>query len=147
MKKILTAAILMAAIGGFAQEKAPIKQAGGKIKTEKTEKKEHKVKVTPDEQSKQLAKELNLNDVQQAKVKSLYEEQEKARAKNPDLVKMEKGEQHDHAAMAKKMKEENTAFETKMKGILSKDQYTTWKASTKKGHEMHEGKPEALKKA
>lgn len=144
MKKTVTALMLLAAMAGFAQEK-PAKPAGEKIKTEK---KGHKQKVTADEQSKQLAKELNLNDAQQAKVKALYEEQEKARANNPDAAKMAKGEQHDHAAMEKKAKEENTAFDTKMKGILSKEQYTTWQASVKKGHDKGDfKKAEPVKKS
>lgn len=128
MKKIVTGLLLLAAIGGYAQEK-PVKPAGEKVKSEN---KMQKQKVTPNEQAKQIAKELNLNDTQQAKVKALYEEQEKARAKNPDAVKMAKGEQHDHAAMEKKMKEENVAFETKMKNILSKEQYVKWQESIKK---------------
>ena len=137
MKKIVTGLLLLAAIGTYAQEKtvrprvgSAERPVGDKIKNEK---KLHI--VTPDEQAKQIAKELNLNDVQQAKVKALYEEQEKSRAAlAPEMKKMEKGEQHDHAAMQKKMKEDNTVFETKMKNILSKEQYATWQESVKKGH-------------
>jgi len=137
MKKIVTGLLLLAAIGGYAQDKQ-VKQSvnsterpvGDKIRNDK---KLHK--VTPDEQAKQIAKELNLNDIQQAKVKALYEEQEKNRAAlAPELKKMEKGKQHDHAAMQKKMKEENTAFDTKMKNILSKEQYVKWQESVKKEH-------------
>ena len=137
MKKIVTGLLLLAAIGGYAQEKTikpginrMDRPAGDKIKNEK---KLHK--VTPDEQAKQIAKELNLNDAQQAKVKALYEEQEKDRAAMaPEVKKMENGEQHDHAAMQKKVKEDNTAFDTKMKNILSKEQYVKWQESVKKGH-------------
>ncbi|KGO87979.1 hypothetical protein Q765_02630 [Flavobacterium rivuli WB 3.3-2 = DSM 21788] len=151
MKKIVMGLLLLAAIGSYAQEK-PVKQSvksverpiGDKIKNEK---KLHK--VTPDEQAKQIAKELNLNDIQQAKVKVLYEEQEKNRAAlAPELKKMEKGEQHDHAAMEKKMKEENTAFDTKMKNILSKEQYVKWQESLKKNHSnMGLKKIETIKKS
>ena len=151
MKKIVMGLLLLAAIGSYAQEK-PVKQSvksverpiGDKIKNEK---KLHK--VTPDEQAKQIAKELNLNDIQQAKVKALYEEQEKNRAAlAPELKKMEKGEQHDHAAMEKKIKEENTAFDTKMKNILSKEQYVKWQESLKKNHSnMGLKKIETIKKS
>lgn len=127
------AVLLMAGVAGFAQEKPAAKPDGQKHKTEKG----HKLKVTPDEQAKQIAKELSLNDDQQAKVKVLYAEQEKKRAADPDLKKMEKGEQHDHAAMEARMKKENTAFDTKMKGILSKEQYAKWQASVKPAPHKH----------
>lgn len=144
MKKVMMAVLLMAGLTGFAQEKPAVKPDGAKHKTEKKDIK----KVTPDEQAKQLAKELSLDDAQQAKIKALYTEQEKQRAANPELKKMEKGEQHDHAAMEAKMKKENAAFDTKMKGILSKEQYAKWQASVKTVPAKHEGKkPEAAKKS
>lgn len=145
MKKVVMALLLMAGITGIAQEKPAAKQEGQKHKTEK---KDQKPKVTPDEQAKQLAKELSLDDAQQAKVKELYAEQEKKRAADPDAKKMEKGEQHDHAAMEAKMKKENAAFDTKMKNILSKEQYTKWKEQAKPGKEKPEGgKPAQPKKS
>jgi|GEM_PF-2188910 len=137
MKKIVTGLLLLAAIGGYAQAK-PINL--NKVSTPREKMSGKKLyKVTPDEQAKELAKQLNLDDKQQAKVKALYEEKEKSRAAlAPELKKMENGEQHDHAAMKKKMKEDNTAFETKLKGILSKEQYTTWQESKKKSHGKQE---------
>ena len=128
MKKMIVAAFLIAGIAGFAQEKQEVKDASGPQREHKGPGK----KVTPEEQTKQLAKELSLDEKQQAKVKALYDEEEKQRAAaRPEEGK--KGEAHDHAAMEAGMKAKNDAFDTKMKGILTADQYTKWKASVKKG--------------
>jgi len=133
------AAMLLAGLTTFAQEKAPVKE-GGRPKMEK---------VTPDQQSRELAQSLNLNDSQQAKVKALYAEQEKQRAAAKP-TEPKPGEKHDHAAMQAQMKKDNDAFDVKMKNILTADQYTKWKASekTRGGHGMHRnGKPGAETKA
>jgi protein CpxP len=137
MKKVVMALLLMAGVAGFAQEKPATKPDAPKHKMDKGP------KVTPEEQAKQIAKELSLDDAQQAKVKALYAEQEKKRAADIDVKKMEKGEQHDHAAMEARMKKENAAFDTKMKGILSKEQYTKWQASLKTDHKGHGGHKKA----
>ena len=137
MKKFVMAVMLLAGITGFAQEKSEVKEGG----------RPRKEKVTPDEQSKQLARELNLNDNQQGKIKELYTEQEKQRAAfKPTEEK--KGEKHDHTAIQAKMKTENDAFNNKMKAILTPDQYTKWKTSeNKQGHGKLKGKPEGEKKS
>jgi len=118
MKKVVMAVLLMAGIAGVAQEKEVKPEGGHRPKMEK---------VTPEEQTKQLTKELGLDAGQQAKVKELYAQQEKQRAAN----KPAEGEKHDHAAMEEKMKEENVAFEGKIKAILTADQYTKGQASVK----------------
>jgi len=79
MKKFIIGAFMLAGLAGFAQEQPEVKEAGAKPKREHHQPKE---KVSPEEQSKQLAKELNLDDNQQARVKALYAEQEKTRAAN-----------------------------------------------------------------
>lgn len=137
MKKFVLAVMLLAGLTTFAQEKAPLKE-GGRPKKEK---------VTPEQQAKQVAQELNLNDSQQKKIKELYTDQEKQRANFKPTEKP--GEKHDHAAMQAQMKKENDAFEVKMKNILTADQYTKWKAADKKqgGHGKHDGKPGAEKKS
>lgn len=126
------AVLLMASLSTFAQEKKEKPEGGRGRNTEK---------VTPDEQTKQLAKELDLNDKQQAKVKALYTEQEKDRAafkpeegkKGEKPAKGEKAEKPNHDEMEAKMKKDNEAFDAKMKGILTAEQYTKWQASQKKG--------------
>lgn len=97
---------------------------------------QHKTEtVTPEEQSKQLGKELGLDSKQQEKVKILYTEQEKQRAasKQEDSRKGEKVEKPNRDGADTKMKKENDAFDSKMKGILTPEQYTKWQASQKKG--------------
>ena len=127
MKNFIIGAFMLAGLMGFAQEKTVTKDAGHKTKKEHHQPKE---KVTPEEQSKQLAKELNLDDNQKARVKTLYAEQEKARSANMPVSK--KGEQPGREAMEAKIKKDNDAFDAKMKGVLSADQYIKWKALLKK---------------
>ena len=138
MKKFVVAVMLLAGIAGFAQEKKAVKEGAQPHKKEK---------VTTDEQANQLAKELNLDAKQQAKVKELYADQEKQRAAaKPEELK--KGEKHDHAAMEAKIKTENEAFDKKMKGVLTNEQYTKWKESGKKQHQdKPRGKVDTAKKA
>ncbi|MXN92183.1 hypothetical protein GR160_13205 [Flavobacterium sp. Sd200] len=144
MKKVVMAVMLLAGVAGFAQDK-PAKAEGNKPKTEK---KGQKHGLTADEHAKKLAQDLALNDAQQAKVKEIFAEQEKKRAADPELKKMEKGEQHDHAAMEAKMKKDEAALDTKMKNILNAEQYAKWKELSKKGAPKHDGKkPEAAKKS
>lgn len=139
------AVLLMATLSTFAQEKKQKPEGGREQKTEK---------VTPDDQTKQLAKELNLNDKQQAKVKALYTEQEKTRGAKPEEGKKgekpAKGEKPDRTEMEAKMKKDNEAFDSKMKGILTAEQYTKWQASQKKGRgdkpEKGEGSRKPVKK-
>ncbi|WP_051200083.1 hypothetical protein [Flavobacterium subsaxonicum] len=119
MKKFVMAALLLASVAGFAQDKKELKE-GHKPKTE----------ITPDEQAKNLTKELGLNDKQQAKVKAFYTEEQKKRESNkPEGGK--KGEKPDATAMEAKMKEEQAATDKKMKGILTDEQYTKWKSNQK----------------
>lgn len=123
MKKIVIVAALLMAVSGFAQEKK--ESARQQHKTEK---------VTPEEQSKQLGKELGLDARQQEKVKALYTEQEKQRAAfKPEGEKSEKPQKPNREEAQAKIKKENDAFDSKMKDILKPEQYTKWQASQKKG--------------
>jgi len=132
MKKIVTGLLLLAAIGTYAQEK-PANEDIVVAKSEKLKTNKLLVKETPETNAKKLAEQLNLNDVQQAKVKVLYEEQDKGRdAVKAEVKKMKEEKQHDYTAINKKRKDLKEVFETKLKGILSKQQYTTWQESEKK---------------
>lgn len=136
MKRFIIAAFMLASLAGVAQEKQARPEGGRDQKTEK---------VTPDEQTKQLASELKLNNKQQKKVKALYTEQEKKRAQNrPEGGKKPSGEKPNREEFEAKMKKENEEFDGKMKGILTPDQYTAWKKSQKqqpaerKGDKKHQ---------
>lgn len=141
MKKLVFAALMLASVAGFAQEKKEKPQGGRGAKTEK---------VTPEEQSKQLASELKLDAKQQEKVKALYADQEKKRAQvKPEGGKKPEGEKPNREEFEAKMKKENEEFDGKMKGILTPDQYTSWKKSQKQQPEHGKGgkKPAKEKKS
>jgi protein CpxP len=123
MKKLIFGALLLGAFVGNAQEKKQKPEGGRGHKTEK---------VTPEDQSKQLASELKLDAKQQEKVKALYADQEKKRAQlKPEAGKKTEGEKPNREEFETKMKKENEEFDGKMKGILTADQYTAWKKSQK----------------
>lgn len=143
VKKVFSVLMLAAALSGMAQEKKQ-KPEGGRPGKE--------AHVTPEDQTKQLASELKLDDKQQAKVKALYAEQEKKRAAN----KPEKGEKGEKPAngekpnreeMEAKMETENADFDKKMKGILTAEQYKKWQESQKKGADGREKKARAKKES
>lgn len=128
MKKLFIAALLFVGVASFAQD----------TDTNPTQDhKEHRERLTPEQrnekQLKKLTTELNLDANQQAQVKQLLAERsakaEKFRearqaSKNSDV----KPTAAEKEAFKKEMMAEKDANDAKMKGILTSDQYTKWKA-------------------
>jgi Spy/CpxP family protein refolding chaperone len=119
MKKCIAAILLLTGLTVSAQDRQGPPQGGP-----------GKDRPTTEEQVKTLTKELNLDSKQQAKVKELYAAQEKKRgASKPDGN--QKGEKPNREEMEAKMKAEQTDFDSKIKKILTEEQYTKYKASEK----------------
>lgn len=120
MKKLLLAALLMTGISTFAQQltKAGIDQP-------------RKEKVTVETRVKKLTDELKLDQKQELKVTTLLTEQEKAREDIKERTKAAGTDLAAKAALRNEMKEQGTVLKSKMKEILTPDQFTKWEASTK----------------
>jgi CHASE1-domain containing sensor protein len=125
MKKLIIALVLGIGLTGFAQENTT------KPRRAKLE------QMTPEQRHQQrlkhLTKELNLDANQQKQVDAIITE------KRADAEKM-KAEKANRANMAKEQKmalrktrmAERDDIDARMKGILSADQYTKWKALQEK---------------
>jgi protein CpxP len=125
MKKLIIALVLGIGLTGFAQENTT------KPRRAKLE------QMTPEQRHQQhlkhLTKELNLDANQQKQVSEIITE------KRADAEKM-KAEKANRANMAKEQKmalrknrmAERDDIDTRMKGILSADQYTKWKTLQEK---------------
>ena len=111
------AAFLMAGVATFAQTA---------VKTETAEiAKPKKEKATPESKTKKLTQELGLDARQEAKVKELFEQDEKAKAELKELRKAAADETA-KAGLKAKAKENKEAFKAKMKAILTEEQYAKW---------------------
>ncbi len=129
MKKCIAALLLLAGLTMSAQERQGPPQGGP-----------GKDRPTTEEQVKTLTKDLNLDSKQQEKVKELYTAQEKKRSSfKPDGS--QKAEKPNREEMEAKMKAEQTDFDSKIKKILTEEQYTKYKASekNKQGSKKGEG--------
>ncbi|WP_456314653.1 hypothetical protein [Pseudomonas shirazensis] len=123
MKKLFIAALLFVGIASFAQE---IDQKPAR---------DQKERLTPEQRNeKQLQKltaELSLNANQQTQVKQLLAERSSKAEKFREARKNKKDSnvkptEADREAFKKEMLAEKEANDTKMKSILSADQYTKW---------------------
>lgn len=117
MKYIVMAALLMAGVATHAQE--PIKGQSLKAPVER---------LTPAQRTEKLTESLALTADQQTKVKGLYEEQEK---RSNDLREKYKGQRDEESRKARvqEMKDSREQFKTKMKDILTPDQYAKWQSA------------------
>ncbi|MDR7212305.1 hypothetical protein [Flavobacterium piscis] len=127
MKKLFIAALLFVGIASFAQD-GDMDQKPAR---------EQRERLTPEQrnekQLKKLTSELTLNANQQEQVKQLLAERSAKSEKLRDAGKeqREKGTKLTDAqkeAFKKEMIAEKDANDAKMKGILTADQYTKWKA-------------------
>lgn len=133
MKHFIMAGLLLTGVASFAQ--TAVKDATAAADKPKRE------MVTPESQSKALATELSLDAKQQAKVKELFERQEKLKAELKEERKTATDETQ-KAALRAKAKEARTSFQDGMKGILTPEQYTKWssrKARTMDASENNRG--------
>jgi protein CpxP len=125
MKKLIIALVLGIGLTGFAQENTT------KPRRAKLE------QMTPEQRHQQhlkhLTKELNLDANQQKQVSEIITEKkanaEKMKAEKANLANMAKEQK---VAMRKTFKAEREDTDTKMKGVLSADQFTKWKALQEK---------------
>jgi len=128
MKKLFIAALLFVGIASFAQD-ADMDQKPSR---------EQRERLTPEQrnekQLKKLTSDLSLDTKQQEQVKQLLAERSAKTEKFRDARKEQKesgtkptAEQKE--AFKKEMMAEKDANDAKMKGILTADQYTKWKAS------------------
>ena len=128
MKKLFIAALLFVGIASFAQD-ADVDQKPPR---------EQRERLTPEQrnekQLKKLTSDLSLDTKQQEQVKQLLAERSAKSEKFRDARKEQKesgtkptAEQKE--AFKKEMMAEKDANDAKMKGILTADQYTKWKAS------------------
>ena len=131
MKKLIIAALLVAGMTTYAQEK---KETPNRAKMER---------MTPEErqerQVKRLTTELTLNAQQQEQVKQLLASQTVNRQNQMDRKELSKEEMKARReAAVKKMQDDRKIMEDKMKVILTPAQFGTWKADQEKMRERNE---------
>nr|WP_294927924.1 hypothetical protein [uncultured Flavobacterium sp.] len=129
MKKLFIAALLFVGITSFAQD--------GDGEMDQKPMSEQRERMTPEQrnerQLKKLTSDLTLDAKQQEQVKQLIAERsaksEKLReARKEQREKGNKLTAEQREAFKKEMTTEAEANDAKMKGILTTDQYTKWKA-------------------
>ena len=131
MKKLIIAALLVAGMTTYAQEK---KETPNRANMER---------MTPEErqerQLKRLTTELTLNAQQQEQVKQLLASQTVNRQNQMDRKELSKEEMKARReAAVKKMQDDRKIMEDKMKVILTPAQFGTWKADQEKMRERNE---------
>lgn len=123
MKKLIMTALLVVSLNSVAQQRR-----------EKTNR-DQMEKMTPEQRQEKylnkLTRDLNLNTKQQEEVKKILAEQGAKAADFKEKREAKKDEQllasaKERKEMAKKMKAEKEATDTKMKAILTPEQYTKW---------------------
>jgi periplasmic protein CpxP/Spy len=130
MRYIVMAALLMAGVATYAQEPVPVQKKPAR---------ERMKKLTAEERAKNLTTRLELSTEQEAKVKVLYEEQDKA----TDELKAKPRSgtaREDMTALVQELKASRQQFKVKMKDILTPEQYTKWQS------ENQNSRYESLKK-
>lgn len=133
MKKLIIAALLVAGMSTYAQEK---KELSTKPKMER---------ISPEQrQERQLEKmtsELSLDTKQKQQINQILTEQSAKRKQMMNNVKATKQEMKIKRAESKKrMQEERLLMEGKMKAILSPEQFDTWKTNQEKKREKTESR-------
>lgn len=142
MKKLFLVALVVVSFTAFAQEGIgkPDKEAMGKLTPEqRTEK--HLKKLTAD---------LNLNANQQEQVKQILTEQgikrEAFKAKREEYKANNlKPTPEEREALKSKMQEEKNAMDSKMKAILSPEQFEKWISIQEKKKEKMKARMEEKK--
>ncbi len=128
MKKLFIAALLFIGIASFAQDTDMDQKSNS----------EPRERLTPEQRNekhlKKLTSELNLDPKQQEQVKQLLAEKSAKAEKFKEARKDQKETGTKLTADQKKalkdgMVAEKEANDAKMKGILTADQYTKWKAN------------------
>lgn len=141
MKKLFVVALLVVSLTTFAQEK---------------EKKGDRKNMSPEERTEmrveKMTKELDLNETQQKQVKELLASQKENREEFIEKRKeiketAEKATKEQRAEMKAKMEENKEAIKSKMKTILTDEQYKKWESNMEeKKEKMTERKERKGKK-
>jgi hypothetical protein len=138
MKKVFLAAILVVSTLTFAQEKDKKRE-----------------KLAPEQQTelqvKKMTAELDLNETQQKQVKELLESQKENRAlfleKRKEIKNSgEKPTKEEKADLMEKKSQNREAFKTKLKTILTEDQFNKWEAFVADKKEESKERKETKKK-
>ena len=116
MKKIFLAASLFVAFAVSAQQ---------------TGERQHRQKPNAKEMVSKMDKELNLCNQQEKKLTALFQERDQKMEKNHGDFKGQKGERPEEKGFAKNDKGRGD-FDVKIQKILTKDQYTKFKANHEK---------------
>lgn len=137
MKQFVMAALLMTGVATFAQTEAqPVAVSARPLKE----------KLTPELRAKQLTDELGLDAKQQGQVQELFINQDKARAEFKEQRKAATDEKT-KADLLAKVKTDRIDFNTKMKAILTEEQFKKWEASSQKKSRGTLSPPKALPKS
>ena len=123
MKKLLVIALLVVGLTTFAQEKGKRGDRKNMSPEERTEMRVEK-----------MTKELDLNETQQKQVKELLASQKENREEFIEKRKeiketAEKATKEQRAEMKAKLEENKEAIKSKMKTILTDEQYKKWESN------------------
>ena len=131
MKKLIIAALLVAGMTTYAQEKREMPNRANMERMTPEERQER--------QLKRLTTELTLNAQQQEQVKQLLASQSANRENFMDRKELSKEEMKARReAAVKKMQDDRKIMEDKMKVILTPAQFGTWKSDQDKMRERNE---------
>ena len=131
MKKLIIAALLVAGMTTYAQEKREMPNRANMERMTPEERQER--------QLKRLTTELTLNVQQQEQVKQLLASQSANRENFMDRKELSKEEMKARReAAVKKMQDDRKIMEDKMKVILTPAQFGTWKSDQDKMRERNE---------
>ena len=131
MKRLIIAALLVAGMTTYAQEK---REMPNRANVERMTPEERQ-----DRQVKKLTSELTLTAQQQDQVKQLLASQTTTRENPADRKELSKEEMKARReASRNKMQDDRKVMEDKMKAILTPAQFTTYKANQDKMREQYE---------
>lgn len=137
MKKLIIAVLLVVGMTSMAQN------GNGKPQRAENE------KLSPEQRNqmhlKRMTSDLNLNAKQQEQVGHLFAEHSEKRdalkaKRDANRMNQERPSDEERIAHRNQMLEEKKAFDTKMKSILSPEQYEKWNALKEKNREKRDCK-------
>jgi protein CpxP len=135
MKKFALLLVMLVSISSYSQQGKPPK--GERPDGPSNGEQPKKERISVDDQVKQMTKDLNLNEVQQLKVRELLLYQEKKRGNFSANKQKEKPNREE---MEAKMTEERKVFNAKLKNILSEEQFAKLNSSKEKKEKKKEKK-------
>lgn len=137
MKKLLIAGLLIIGISTFAQNRN--NDVNNNVKDHPK-----KEQSSDDQELKHLTSELKLSQKQQQKIKKLLEERN-TRQKDEKISGTKRKPENEKEDLKKAPKDRNE-FDTKLKKILTKEQYKKWEAQRKSENPEKGDKPKPKQK-